>query len=189
MKLIVGLGNAGGRYDGTRHNVGMDVVRQLARRHRAAWTSHPPRYVAADWRSPHGLVRLLCPLTMMNASGDAVVDANTWEMSPADVLLVCDDVNLPLGQLRLRPEGSDGGHHGIASCLQALGTMAIPRLRLGVGRQPLPKDLTDFVLSPFEAEERPLIDEAMHRAIGGCELWVSETMPVAMNRINAPTKA
>ncbi|HAM41601.1 MAG TPA: aminoacyl-tRNA hydrolase [Candidatus Omnitrophica bacterium] len=188
MKLIVGLGNEGGRYEGTRHNVGMEAVRQLARRHRVAWACRRPRSVYGDWHAPQGLIRLMCPLTMMNASGEAFTAAADWRVAPTDILILCDDVNLPLGRLRLRPGGSDGGHHGLASCLEALGTHEVPRLRLGVGCEPLPTDLTEFVLSPFTVEEQRLIDQAVKRATEACEVWAREGMPVAMNRVNVRNK-
>ena len=191
MKLIVGLGNAGTPYDGTRHNVGWDVVRAVAARHAAAWKTHTTgrRRVArsGDWRAGQETVRLLLPLTLMNASGDAVAMAPRWGIEPHEILLMCDDVNLPLGQLRLRAGGGDGGHHGVASCLAALGTDAVPRLRIGVGRERLPNDLTDLVLSRFDADERPLIAAAMARAVEACEVWVERCIETAMNQVNPLT--
>ncbi|MBI4354055.1 MAG: aminoacyl-tRNA hydrolase [Candidatus Omnitrophica bacterium] len=191
MKLIVGLGNATDRYAGTRHNVGMEVVRELARRHGVGFDrsvsgigARETMAVYADWKTSDGIVHLLCPLTMMNASGEALKAATRWRIQPEATLIVCDDVNLPLGRLRLRAGGSDGGHHGLASCLEALGTQAVPRLRIGVGREPLPKDLNDFVLSPFAAEEQRLVDEALTRAMDACELWAAERIQTAMNRVN-----
>lgn len=190
MKLIVGLGNEGGRYQGTRHNVGMETVSQLARHQgvhilgERALRRETSRSRYGDWNTPQGIVRLMCPVTMMNASGDAVADSKEWNIQPADVLLVCDDVNLPLGTVRLRPQGSDGGHRGLASCLEALGTQDVPRLRVGVGRAPLPSDLTEFVLSPFEASERQTIREAIRQAVEACEVWVTDGMQAAMNRVN-----
>jgi len=126
---------------------------------------------------------------MMNRSGEALVSAvNRWRVAPAKLLLVCDDVNLPLGTLRLRPQGSDGGHHGLASCLDALGTQEIPRLRIGIGIQPLPKDLTDFVLSPLKQKERVMLDAVLARAAEACALWVTEGIQAAMNKANARTR-
>jgi len=165
MKLIVGLGNPGPHYEQTRHNVGAMVVRRLARRR-----------LGPD-------VRLLVPDAMMNVSGEALARAALPERME-DLLLVCDDVNLPLGTLRVRPEGSDGGHHGLASCLQQLGTEAVPRLRVGVGSASLPKDLTEFVLSPFDPPERPVVEETLARAAEACELWAARGIEAAMNRVN-----
>lgn len=193
MKLIVGLGNVGEPYEGTRHNAGWDAVGCLAQRHgvapSAAVTAHRRRVAQyGEWRAGRETVRLVWPLTLMNASGEAVAAAAGWGVEPRDVLLVCDDVNLPVGALRLRAGGGDGGHHGVASCLAALGTEDVPRLRVGVGREPLPRDLTEFVLSTFDAGERPLIAEAMVRAAEACEAWVERGIDGAMNQVNLRQK-
>ena len=186
MKLIVGLGNDGAPYEGTRHNAGWDAVRELAAAHRAAWTAGRGRAALdSSWRAGGGTVRAVLPLTLMNASGQALAGVPRRAVAPHEILIVCDDVNLPLGQLRLRPSGSDGGHHGLASCLAALGTDAVPRLRIGVGVPRLPRDLTGFVLSTFDAEERPLIASAMARAVEACDLWVERGIEAVMNRVNA----
>ena len=190
MKLIVGLGNAGAPYQGTRHNAGWGTVWRLAQRHgvspSASRTAHRRRVAEyGDWCTGRETVRLVWPLTLMNASGEAVA---AWGVEPQDVLLVCDDANLPLGAVRLRAGGSDGGHHGLASCLAALGTEDVPRLRLGVGREALPRDLTEFVLSTFDAGERPLIADAMTRAAEACEAWVERGIEVAMNQVNLRQK-
>ena len=121
------------------------------------------------------------PLTMMNESGEAL---RAVEPNAQDLLLICDDVNLPLGTIRLRPEGSAGGHHGLQSCLDALGTVEVARLRIGVGISPLPRDLEDYVLSRFRSTERPLIKQAIEQAADACEAWVREGIEVAMNRHN-----
>ncbi len=97
---------------------------------------------------------------------------------------MCDDANLPLGTLRLRAEGGAGGHHGLQSCLEALGTERVPRLRLGVGAPDMPRDLTDFVLSPFGSDERPVVRRMVAQALEACEAWVTEGMAAAMNRYN-----
>lgn len=124
---------------------------------------------------------------MMNQSGDALAIAvKTWRINLHDILIVCDDVNLPLGTVRLRAQGSDGGHHGLASCLETLGTQEIARLRIGVGVQPLPEDLTDFVLSPFTEQERPAVNQVLRQAVEACELWATEGIQTAMNRVNVP---
>jgi PTH1 family peptidyl-tRNA hydrolase len=102
----------------------------------------------------------------------------------SSLLIVCDDVNLPLGTIRLRLQGSAGGHHGLQSCLEALGTEEVPRLRIGVGVEPLPADLDGFVLSRFSSAERPIAKQAVERAALACEAWVTEGMETAMNRYN-----
>ncbi len=191
MKLIVGLGNAESRYDHTRHNVGFDVVRELGKKHGVIWKRELSRGFQHGYvKFPTTGVRLILPLRLMNRSGEALLAAKElWRVGfediLEDILIVCDDVNLPVGKLRLRPGGSDGGHHGLASCLEALGTQEVPRLRIGVGCESLPKDLTEFVLSPFTTDEQRVVDEAGKRAMETCEVWAAQGMQVAMNRINS----
>ena len=189
MKLIVGLGNVGREYLTTRHNVGVMVVGELARRHRvrvAQAYRHGRRTLAryGDWAVRRVTVRLMLPQTMMNRSGEAMTAMSAWHVAAEEALVICDDVNLPLGVLRLRPEGSAGGHKGLASCLEELRTEQLPRLRVGIGTHALPEDLTTFVLTPFAGEERPRIREAITRAVEACELWATEGVQVAMNRVN-----
>ena len=188
MKLIVGLGNKGAQYRATRHNIGFQVVDRLAEKHEVAWrplTLFPIALYGA-WRVGPAEVHLLQPQTMMNRSGDALKQAvGKWAVVPAQMLLVCDDVNLPLGTLRLRADGGAGGHNGLASCIDTLQTEAIPRLRIGVGRADLPKDLTDFVLSPFQRDEQRLLEQdIIPRAVDACELWTTEGIEKAMNYAN-----
>lgn len=190
MKVVIGLGNPGHTYHHTRHNVGFQVIQLLAERWQVAvqhqLVSPPsgrPAAVYGDSRGGSaGVVRLLMPLTMMNAAGDAL---RGLDVPREDLLLVCDDVNLPLGTLRLRAQGSAGGHHGLESCFAALGTEDVPRLRIGVGVTPLPRDLVDFVLSPFTDAERPRVRQAVEQAAAACETWVTDGIEVAMNRYNA----
>ena len=186
MKLIVGLGNPGPQYEHTRHNVGAMVVRRVAQQQGLAWQERPHAWMAS-WRAPEA--RLLVPSIMMNQSGEALAEAADMPVAMEEILIVCDDVNLPLGTLRLRPEGSDGGHHGLASCLQRLGTEDVPRLRVGVGVPSLPKELTEFVLSPFEPQEHSLVEDALARAAEACELWATGGIEVAMSRVNVRRQA
>ena len=192
MKLIVGLGNPGHNYHDTRHNVGFAVIQQLAQRRGvdvrqtfAGQAGHPAG-VFGDYRHGDAAVRLLMPLTMMNESGEAL---RGLQISVQDVLIVCDDVNLPLGQLRLRPQGGAGGHHGLESCLSALGTEGVPRLRIGVGVEPLPKALHEFVLSTFPSDARPVIRRAVEQAADACEAWATDGMDAAMNQHNSAQDA
>ena len=188
MKVIAGLGNPGHTYHHTRHNVGFRVIQTLAQRHDVRIdqrTLNPidqrPAGVHGDYHEGSDTVRLLMPLTMMNESGDAFT---AEAVSSRELLIVCDDVNLPLGTLRLRPDGSAGGHHGLHSCLRALGTEQVARLRIGVGVKELPRDLERFVLSPFQPAERPLIERTIVQAAEACEVWVREGLEVTMNRYN-----
>lgn len=188
MKVIVGLGNPGQTFHGTRHNVGFALIEQLSKRHHAQLlnrtvspTDQRPAAVYGEYREAKESVRLLMPLTMMNESGEALRGLN---VSNQDVLLVCDDVNLPLGTIRLRPQGSAGGHHGMQSCLEVLGSEDVPRLRIGVGIPQLPSELRDFVLSRFTSEERPAAARAIEQAVEACEAWIKEGMEIAMTRYN-----
>lgn len=188
MKVIVGLGNPGHTYHHTRHNIGFRVIQLLAQRHGVSVTNRVvspsdqrPAGVYGDYRAGNVPVRLLMPLTMMNESGEAL---KALPAQTADLLVVCDDVNLPVGALRLRPGGSDGGHHGLASCVASLGTEAFARLRVGVGALPLPDDLHEFVLSPVTPDERPAIERSIAQAADACEAWATSGIEVAMNQYN-----
>lgn len=188
MKTIVGLGNPGQTYHGTRHNVGFALIQQLIDRHGVKLqhrlvnpTDERPAAVYGDYAVGGESVRLMMPLTMMNESGEAL---SATAVDLQHLLVVCDDVNLPLGVIRVRPGGSSGGHHGLQSCLEVLKTEDLPRLRIGVGTPQMPRDLQEFVLSQFNREERPLIRQAIEQAADACEMWVTDGMAVAMNRYN-----
>ena len=188
MKILVGLGNPGHTYHGTRHNVGFALIEQMSKRHSTQLLNRAvspadqrPAAVYGEYRDGKETVRLLMPLTMMNESGEAL---RGLSVPAKDLLLVCDDVNLPLGTIRLRPQGGAGGHHGLQSCLEVLGTEEVPRLRIGVGVPQLPEDLTDFVLSHFASEERPIAALAMEQAVEACETWIKEGMEIAMTQHN-----
>jgi PTH1 family peptidyl-tRNA hydrolase len=140
-----------------------------------------PAGVSGEYREGEQTVKLLMPLTMMNESGDVFRAAAA---APEELLIVCDDVNLPLGALRLRPQGGAGGHQGLQSCLEALGTEQVARLRVGIGTAELPSDLESFVLSPFRREERPKVKRMIEQAAEACEAWVREGIETAMNRYN-----
>jgi PTH1 family peptidyl-tRNA hydrolase len=183
MKAIVGLGNPGPEYRATRHNVGFAVVDELTRRWNVRlkpWKSIADAAVASGRD-----VVLVEPKTFMNASGAAVERAAAfWKIDPHDLLVVVDEVQLPLGRLRLRQSGSAGGHNGLKSVIQYLGT-DFPRLRIGVGRGDPRWDLADHVLSPFQPDEREVVAEAISRAADAVETFVDEGIGPAMNRFNA----
>jgi len=185
MKLVVGLGNPGPKYDGTRHNVGFVAVDLLAGRHGVQWEA-APRGVEAligRWRSQDVVVAK--PLTFMNLSGEAIVPLlHFYKIEPADLLVVVDEVQLETGRIRVRPDGSAGGHNGLKSIVGALGTIAFPRLRIGVGRGDSRRDLADHVLARFEPEEREVIGDAIGRAADASEVFVAEGVVAAMNRYN-----
>jgi peptidyl-tRNA hydrolase, PTH1 family len=185
MKLIVGLGNPGPRYAGTRHNVGFGTLDLLASRAGAVWESAPRGLDALAARDrARGLV-LAKPLTFMNASGPAVVGLlQFYKIDPAGLLVVVDDVSLELGRLRARAAGSAGGHNGLRSLIGALGTDGFARLRLGVGRGDARRDLADHVLAKFDAGERPAVDEMVERAADAVELFAADGIGPVMNRFN-----
>ena len=185
MKLVVGLGNPGREYHGTRHNVGFEVMDLLASRHRGSWEAAKIDGIFAKLRIGAEPVLLLKPLTYMNLSGDAVQGfAHYFKIDTPDMLIVTDDVNLPPGRLRARKTGSEGGHNGLRSIALRLGTLDYPRLRVGVGRGDERRELADHVLSRFEPEEMPGIEAAIARAADAAETFVTDGIDVVMNRFN-----
>jgi PTH1 family peptidyl-tRNA hydrolase len=182
--LIVGLGNPGAKYAGTRHNVGFRVVDLLAARLNQMFESAPADALALkarQWAEPAWIAK---PLTFMNLSGQPVADlARFYQIDPADLLVIVDEAQLPLGKLRARPQGSAGGHNGLKSIIERLGTTRFCRLRIGVGRDPR-RDLADHVLATFDGDEKPQIDAAIERAADAAEVFVNEGIDVVMNRFN-----
>ncbi|GBC93056.1 Peptidyl-tRNA hydrolase [bacterium HR15] len=185
VRAIIGLGNPGEAYAGTRHNVGFWVVSLLAKRHSIPLNRH--RYNA---RYGQGEIKgvpvlLVQPMTFMNRSGEAVRPLlQAYQLTPQQMLVVYDDMALPLGTLRLRPRGSSGGHNGMRSIIAALGTEDFPRLRLGIGAPPQGVDPADYVLSPFEEAEKPLMRRLLEHAADACEAWLTEPIEQVMSRYN-----
>ena len=185
MKLIVGLGNPGAKYRGTRHNVGFEVVDEMAQRFNLEFESSPADAVMAKERGPNARVMLAKPLTFMNRSGHATwALARFYRIALDDLLIVTDDANLPLGRLRARPEGSDGGHNGLRSVIELLATEQVPRLRIGVGQGDPHRGLTDHVLAGFDVSELVVIRAAVTRAADAAAFFVSEGIEPVMNRFN-----
>jgi PTH1 family peptidyl-tRNA hydrolase len=183
VKLVVGLGNPGRTYDGTRHNVGFAVMDALAGRHRLEWESAPADAALAKWRNAGAL--LAKPLTFMNASGGAIGELlRFYKINSVDCLVVVDDANLELGRLRARASGSAGGHNGLKSVIATLGTGEFARLRIGVGRGDGRRDLADHVLAAFDPNERSSVAEAVGRAADAVELFVVEGIEPVMNAFN-----
>lgn len=184
-RVVVGLGNPGDRYAGTRHNVGFRVVDELARRRAIGFDREACGSRVADDGDPW----LVAPLTYMNRSGFAVrCLAERHDLDPHAFLIVYDEIHLPLGSLRLRTKGSPAGHRGMESVLENMGSGDVPRLRLGVATDDGPEgdELVDFVLSPFEADEEEAVEEMIRRAADACELWAAEGPEPAMQKYNAP---
>jgi peptidyl-tRNA hydrolase, PTH1 family len=165
VRVIVGLGNPGAEYEGTRHNVGFLVVAGLAEEFRVRLSAGRGDFISGYGRVAGQEAVLAMPLTYMNRSGLAVARLlDETDAPPSDLLVICDDVNLPLGQLRLRSSGSDGGHNGLASIISYLGTEAFPRLRLGVGMPAPERDMADYVLDRFLKDEEDTVSDMVARA-------------------------
>ena len=191
MKLIVGLGNPGPEYRDTRHNVGFKVADEIARRHSLSFARAPSQvpetFVAKKFGAEPFMVAK--PLTFMNRSGSAVAAlAHYYDVAPADLLVVVDDVDLPFGRLRARARGSAGTHNGLRSVVTHLGT-EFPRLRLGVGRGDTRRDLADHVLSKFERDELTALDEFIARAADAAEMFAMENIARVMNVYNPDATA
>lgn len=173
MRIVVGLGNPGPEYEGTRHNIGFAIVDRVARE--LGWAWGPDRF-ESRWSAGQldGVpAALMKPRTYMNLSGRAVREAASfYKTLPAEILVVYDDFNIPLGTLRYREKGSSGGQKGIASVLEAMGTREIPRLRLGVGPVPAGRDPSDFVLSRFGGEEREDVSRMTELGAERVEAWM-----------------
>ena len=186
--LIVGLGNPGSEYASHRHNIGFQVVQALATAHSLAFARRRrARARVAEGRIGPWQVLLAKPHTFMNLSGRAVGRLSRSHEIPSErILAIYDDLDLPLGRLRLRPGGGSGGHQGMRSIIKALGTQAFPRLRVGIDRPPGSMDPADYVLQPFTEEEAALAGEAVERAVAAVECWLSEGIVVAMDRFNRP---
>ncbi len=184
-KLIVGLGNPGREYDDTRHNIGFAVIDAFARRHGITVVKKDHQALVGDGRVGETRVFLMKPQTFMNLSGQAV--SSFLKMKPlelADILVVTDDIALPLGRLRLRAEGSAGGHNGLKSLIAHLHGQAFPRLRFGVGAPRDPSVQIDFVLGRFGRSERADVDEGIERSLAALEMWLAEGIQPAMNTFN-----
>ena len=189
MKLVVGLGNPGSQYSGTRHNVGFDVVTELVGRWQPGKSQ--VKFQAEIWEAftSSGKVLLASPMTFMNRSGEAVQQiAGFWQIASDDVIVACDDMNLPLGTLRWRAGGSSGGQKGLADILLRLGTEQIPRLRLGVGRPPGQMDAAAWVLARFRSEERNEAEIMTKLAADSVETWAAEGLVAAMNKYNGTSQ-
>jgi PTH1 family peptidyl-tRNA hydrolase len=187
LALILGLGNPGREYARTRHNAGFMVLERLADRWRAQFAIKKKFHARVALVERDGFKALLAgPETFMNASGEAAQAlANFYQVAPERMLVIVDDADLPLGEIRLRPRGSSGGHHGLESIEQHLGTREFPRLRIGIGRQETgEREITDYVLSKFRPAESELLEKALTRAADQVECWFRDGIQLAMNRFN-----
>jgi len=183
VKIIVGLGNPGAKYRGTRHNIGFAVLDELASRRQVEFESAPADALIAKVRGADGAL-FAKPLTFMNASGEAVgALLRYYKVDVADLLVVVDDVDLPLGKLRARARGSAGGHNGLKSIAAHLGD-EYSRLRIGVGRGDPRRDLADHVLTKFDADEHAEVERVTLRAADAAEMFITSGIAAVMNGFN-----
>jgi len=185
MRVVVGLGNPGSRYHGTRHNVGFAVVDSLAASPSAGKFQSRFQGEVAELFEGEQKVLLVKPETFMNLSGRCVRQIMDFYQLPlTDLLVVCDDVNLPLGRLRARAKGTHGGHNGLRDIQNHLSTTEYARLRIGVegGRE---GELVDHVLGRFRPTERPVIEDSLALAVQAVSVWIAQGIDVCMNRYNA----
>jgi PTH1 family peptidyl-tRNA hydrolase len=185
MKIVVGLGNPGRNYNGTRHNVGYAVIDSLASAPSVSRFQSRFQAQVAEFREGSDKVLLLKPETFMNLSGRSVRQAvDFYNLPSGNLLVVCDDINLPLGKLRVRAHGTHGGHNGLRDIQSHLGTTDYARLRVGVGA-PKPDEAVDHVLGRFRPSERPVIDEAVALGAQAVMVWVVRGVEACMNEYNA----
>ena len=182
--LIVGLGNIGKQYDDTRHNIGFDVVNAFVQKHGAAFRVDRLAYVAdIKWKGK-SLV-CICPTTYMNLSGKAV---KYWmdkeKITLANMLVIVDDLALPLSKIRVKPSGSDAGHNGLKSLQEVLGTKEYPKLRFGIGNDYPKGHQSDFVLGKWKKEEEPLVKQKIEKAVEVIEIFATQGLTTAMNQVN-----
>ena len=185
MKLIVGLGNPGFRYRNTRHNVGFLVVKELAKKFKIPLKKRKYNGIFGEGSLDSENVILFMPETYMNLSGEAVKDLSYKKnIKPEDLIIVYDDIDLKFGSIRLRTSGSSGGHNGLESVIENLGTSEFSRLKIGIGKDPKPRDVSKFVLTSFDREERPILKTMLKSAALCVATWVEEGSDKAMARFN-----
>lgn len=185
MKVIVGLGNPGKKYEKTRHNVGFEVIGELARKWHADGFREKHQALVTEATHAGEKVLLVAPQTFMNLSGVSVrLVSDFYRLPVDDLLVICDDFNLPLGLLRTRAQGSAGGQNGLDNIIQQLGTQQFARLRIGIGPVPERWDAVDFVLGKFAKNEQEAVENVVRRAADAAECWVSSGTTETMNRYN-----
>ena len=189
MAMVVGLGNPGAKYDRTRHNIGFDCLNRLH-----ASMGSPSLQTKFEGQFAKGRIGqrdvcLVWPLTFMNCSGRCVSQfARFYKVEFENILVICDDLSLPLGKLRIRKSGSSGGQKGLNDIIQSLGTQDVTRMRIGIDPTPAHWDTADYVLSKFSAPERAIVDEGLFRANEAIAIWLKEGVDSAMNVFNRESK-
>jgi peptidyl-tRNA hydrolase, PTH1 family len=190
VKLIVGLGNPGSEYAGTRHNIGFSVITATAQELKASLKREfNTGSRTAKARINSRFILLALPRSFMNLSGSAVARlVRKYKIGLADLLVVCDDLDLEFGRIRLRKAGSSGGHRGLESVIENLQSSDFPRLRIGVGRPPRGMEASEYVLQPFDREERGRLEEVIEKARACCETWAAQGTAKTMNIFNQSAK-
>lgn len=184
--VIIGLGNPGTRYENTRHNVGFDTIDRLSKKNNIAVTKVKHKAVIGDGTIEGHRVLLVKPQTFMNLSGESVREIIEWyKISVKNIIIVYDDIDLPVGKLRIRPNGSSGTHNGMRSVIYQIQSDDFPRIRIGVDKPPQGWNLADFVLSKFSSEERKIVEDAIENAAGAVEAILKSGVDNAMNRFNS----
>ncbi len=188
LKMIVGLGNPGPRYARNRHNVGFQIVDALAEKHALSFQKRQFKALLAMGSIQGQRVLLVKPQTYMNLSGEAVQPlVNYYKIALSDLMVVFDDMDLPLGVIRLRPFGGAGGHNGMRSIIQRLGSNQFPRLRVGIDRPPGRMDPAAYVLQDFSSDEEAVMVQVRERAVDALETWLEQGIDAAMNAFNVRT--
>jgi len=185
MRIIIGLGNPTKQYQATRHNIGWDAITRISDDYRIPLNQVKHKAICGMGYIEGEKVILAQPVTYMNLSGESVRElVDYYKVSPEDIIIIYDDINLDVGQLRIRKKGSAGGHNGIKSIISHLGTDEFPRIRIGVGEKPKDWDLADYVLSRFKDEEQEAIRQALKDTSDACRMIIASGMDAAMNRYN-----
>lgn len=185
LNLIVGLGNPGERHKNTRHNLGYRVVDFLAEKNKKSFKPGGGEFLFCEIGIKEEKIYLTKPVTFMNASGVAVIDTlNNFNLGIENLLVVCDDVNLPLGKIRIKEKGSDGGHKGLRSIIYQLNSIEFARLRMGIGEVPEKIDLEEFVLQDFKEAEKEKVNEMLEEAALAVENTLTNGIEYSMNRFN-----
>ncbi|MBU9710165.1 aminoacyl-tRNA hydrolase [Evansella tamaricis] len=185
MKLIVGLGNPGIKYDGTRHNIGFEVIDRTVEKFGIDLDQSKFKGIYGFKKIGNNKLFLLKPLTYMNLSGESIVPLmNYFKIEKEELLVIYDDLDLPPGSIRLREKGGHGGHNGIKSIISQLGTDEFKRIRVGIGRPPKGQAVPDYVLGRFMKEEQISIDEAVERSLDAIDSWTKTSFINVMNQYN-----
>lgn len=185
MKLVVGLGNPGEKYERTRHNVGFEVIDQCQKHLNIDLKEAKFKGALGSLRSGSEKIFFLKPLTYMNLSGESVRQLMAYyKIEPDDLLVIYDDLDLPPGRIRLRQKGSHGGHNGMKSIMQHIGTDRFNRIRIGIGRPGPGMDIPEYVLGTFSPQDRQQVDEAVDQASAAVQMWTEQDFPMVMNKYN-----